>query len=132
MARRELGASVTASLAFGLRVAPFKVDGAEALRIVPVTAAAVWLVAMHSRVTSALAWCRQWDDGGDERVFESDCAGADEMNAAPDAGVAATDGGYPVPANGGVVGGVVRAGGAAVFACAFEGLLLAARREWRF
>src|SRR5580698_10076318 len=68
----------------------------------------------------------QWEFGGDERVFESDCAGADERNFAPDADVAATDGGYPVPANGGVVGGVVRAGRAAVFAGGLVGLLLAA------
>ena len=52
--------------------------------------------------------------GGDERRLEGDGAGSGEGDVVPDAVVAAADGGDPVPAGGGVEGGVVAAERAAV------------------
>ena len=63
-----------------------------------------------------------------KRILDGHAAGHGEEDVVPDAGVAAANGGNPVPADGGVEGGVVGAQRAAVLVGALEGLLLDAAR----
>src|ERR1035438_953648 len=58
-----------------------------------------------------------------EGVFNRHPAGHGEEHVVPDAGIAAADGGDPVPADRRMEGGVVEAERAAVLAGALEGLL---------
>ena len=81
---------------------------------------------VHFDVTSARDVSGSGSCGRHERIFDCDCFGDSERDVAPDAGVAAADGRDPIPSNGGVIGGVVRAESAAVLAADLEGLLLAA------
>src|ERR1035437_6958359 len=66
---------------------------------------------------------------GDEGILDRHRAGGVQVYGGPDAGVAAADGGDPVPSDGGMVGGVVGAQRAAVLAGAIEGLLRHASRR---
>src|ERR1700760_2730352 len=66
---------------------------------------------------------RQRQSRRDAWVFECDDASHREINIAPDAGVSSSYGRYPVPADGGVIGGIVVAQSATILARALEGLL---------
>ena len=67
--------------------------------------------------------------GGNKGVLEGDRAARAEIDAAPDAGIAPADHGNPIPADGGVIGGVVGSERAAVLIGTLESLLPDAARR---
>ena len=58
----------------------------------------------------------QWQGGCDEWILDGHRPAVGQVDVAPDAGVAAANGGNPIPADGSVIGGIVRAQRAAVLA----------------